>query len=65
MADLTDGTLDGLHFDEQIADFFEKVVKVVGTKYVGKARGFQMDNVLAAGQFRDQIQDADAPTVSR
>jgi hypothetical protein len=49
MADLTDGTLDGLHFDEQVADFFEKVVKMVGTKYVGKSSGFQMDNVLAAG----------------
>jgi hypothetical protein len=49
MADLTDGTLDGLHFDEQVADFFEKVVKMVGAKHVGKACGFQLDNVLAAG----------------
>jgi hypothetical protein len=65
MADLTDGALDGLHFDEQIADFFEKVVKMVGSKHVGKARGFQMDNVLAAGLFRDEIQNADAGAISR
>src|ERR1700719_2402116 len=49
MADLTNGALDGLHFDEQVADFFEKVVEMVGAKHVGKACGFQLDNVLAAG----------------
>src|SRR5260370_40155532 len=62
VADLADGTLDDLHFDEQIADFFEKVVKMIGAKDVGKARRFQTANVLAASQFWNEIQDADAAT---
>src|SRR5260370_25393753 len=55
VADLTDGPLNGLHFDEQIAHLFEKVVKVVRTKHVRKACGFQMANVLAACYFWDEI----------
>src|SRR5260370_281095 len=62
VADLADGTLDDLHFDEEIADFFEKVVKMIGAKDVWKARSLETANVLAAGQFWDEIQDADAAT---
>src|SRR5260370_1710663 len=62
VADLADGTLDDLHFDEEIADFFEKVVKMVGAKDVGKARSLETANVLAASQFWNEIQDPDAAT---
>ena len=42
VADLPDWAFDGLHFDEQITDFFEKVVKVVRAKHIGEPRGFQI-----------------------
>ncbi len=63
MANLADRAFDGLHFDEQIADFFEKVVKVVRTKYIGHPRPFQRSKVLGAGHFRYQVQDTNTATV--
>src|SRR6266853_2432864 len=63
MADLPDGAFDGLHFDEEVADFFKKVMKVIGAKHVREARGFQMNQELAAGCLWDQVQDADASTL--
>jgi hypothetical protein len=37
---------------------------MVRAKHVGEARGFQLDNVLAAGLFRYKKQDADAAAIS-
>ena len=65
MADLSDGTRDGLYLDKQIADFFEEVVKMVGTKHIGKARNFQLADILIAGWFRDEEQNANAATIGR
>jgi len=36
---------------------------MVGPKYMRKASGFQMRNVLAAGQFWDEEKDANAATI--
>jgi len=54
VADLTDRPFDRFHFHEQITHFFKKIMKVVRTENVRKARGFQMNNELGAGQFGNE-----------
>jgi len=65
VADLPDWAFDGLHFDEQITDFFEKVVKVVRAKHIGEPRGFQVSHVLAASRLWNKVQDANAGAIRR
>src|SRR6266436_9657004 len=63
VANLAEGRFNGFHFDEKVADFFEKIMKMVGAKHVGEAGGFKIADVLAAGQFRDEVEYADAATI--
>jgi hypothetical protein len=60
VAHLADGHFNGFHLDEEVTDFFEEVVEMVGADHVGEPGGFQRANKLAAGQFRNEVKDANA-----
>lgn len=48
VANLAQRDFNGFHLDEQVADFFQEIVKVVGAKDVRKPGGFEGLNVLSA-----------------
>lgn len=60
MANLAQRDVNGFHFDEQVADFFQKIMKMVRAKDVRKPRGFESLHVLSAAQGRNHVQDAKA-----
>jgi len=60
VANLAQRDVNGFHFDEQVADFFQEIVKMVGAKDVRKPRGFEGLNVLSAAERRNHVKDAKA-----
>ena len=48
MANLAQRNFNGFHLDEQVADFFQEIVKMVGANDVRKPSGFEGLNVLSA-----------------
>ena len=63
VADLAQRDVDRFNFDQKVADFFQKIVKVVGPHDVGHARRFKNMNVLAAGHGWNHIEHPKAATV--
>lgn len=63
MADLAQRRFDCFYFDEEVADFFKEIVKVIRANHVGKAVDFEMADVLASAHFRNQKEDADATAI--
>jgi hypothetical protein len=60
MANLAKRRFDGLDLNQQVTDFFEKVVEVERPDYVGEASKFQGADELAAAGFRNEVKDAKA-----
>ena len=65
MADLAQRRFDCFYFDEEIADLFQEIVKVIGPDHIGETRDFELDDVLAAARFGNQKKGADAATLLR
>jgi hypothetical protein len=59
VANLAQRSVDGLDLDEQVADFFQKIVKVERADDIGQAGLFQRGNELAA-HLGNEVKDADA-----
>src|SRR5579863_7922364 len=55
MANLTQRGFDGLHFDEQVTDFFQEVVQVERAYYIGKLGRFERAGILATCQFGKNV----------
>jgi len=62
VADLAQRRVYGLDLDEQVADFFQKVVEVIGTNDIGQASLLDGAGELADGHFRYQEETAKAAT---
>jgi hypothetical protein len=65
VADLTERSVNRFHLDEEVADFFEEIVKVIGPNHIWEARGFELDDVLASARFWNQKKGADASALLR
>ena len=63
MAHLAQRSFDGLHFDEEIADFLEEVVEMVRANHVRHAIDFEVADVLAAAKLRNEIEDANPAAI--
>ena len=60
VANLAQRDVNGFHLDEQVADFFQEIVKVVGAKDVRKPGRFEALDVLSAAQGRNHVKDTKA-----
>jgi len=63
MAHLAQRSFDGLHFDEQVADFLEEVVEMVRANHVRHAIDFEVADVLASAKLRNEIKDANPAAI--
>ena len=63
VADLAERSINCFDFDQQVADFFQKIVEVVGANNVGEFRLFELTDELAAGHFGDEEKAAEAAAV--
>ena len=63
VAHLTKSDIDRFDFHKKIADFFQKVMKVIGPHDVGHARRFKSMNVLAASHGWNHIEHPKAAAV--
>src|SRR5262249_55310181 len=63
VADLAQSDFNGFDFDEQVADFLQKIVKVIRAHNVRHAAAFEGMGEMAAGHRGDKIEDAQAATI--
>ena len=60
ITDLAQRGIYCFHFDEQVTDFLQKIVQVVGANDVGELGLFERPDVLAARHFRNKKETAHA-----